>query len=195
MLSVYTRHYPPCRESDCNYGDAVVRSGSMARCRQAILFAFPQRQEVRKQRKKSDCRNRTRIHLGPGTHPIELHRHFPKHSKRCSRAATVSQETSRGVTIKEAVEQFLRDEQARGLAKTTTAQRKTLFEKQLLKWARTSFLTWLDELTTARLRDFRALRKNNPLTTQRKHNRLNGFFEFLLKTMVRQEPVQEDETG
>ena len=79
------------------------------------------------------------------------------------------------------MKQFLHDEEARQLAKTSTSQSKTLFEKQLLTWAHKEKLTWLDELTTAKLREFRASWNNGPLTTQRKHHRLNGFFQFCIE--------------
>jgi len=85
------------------------------------------------------------------------------------------------ITIEEAVRDFLKDEEARKLAKTTTCQSKTLFEQQFLPWAKAQALTFLDQLTTARLRDFRASWKNSPLTTQRKHHRLNGFFDFCIE--------------
>jgi integrase/recombinase XerD len=84
-------------------------------------------------------------------------------------------------TIAEAVRAFLQDEEARQLAKTTTCQSKTLFEGQLLTWANTHSLVFLDQLTTARLREFRASWKNGPLTAQRKHHRLNGFFNFCME--------------
>jgi integrase/recombinase XerD len=85
------------------------------------------------------------------------------------------------ITIKDAVKAFLQDEEARQLAKTTTCQSKTLFEQQLLTWAKSESLSFLDQLTTARLREFRASWKNGALTTQRKHHRLNGFFAFCIE--------------
>jgi integrase len=84
------------------------------------------------------------------------------------------------ITVEEAVSDFLRDEEARKLAKTSTCQSKTLLEKQLLAWARRESLNFLDELTTAKLREFRAFWKNGAMTTQRKHHRLNGFFDFCI---------------
>jgi len=83
----------------------------------------------------------------------------------------------REFTVEEAVQAFLQDEEARQLAKTTTCQSKTLFEQQLLAWAKSQSLVFLDQLTTAKLREFRASWKNCALTTQRKHHRLNGFCE------------------
>jgi hypothetical protein len=85
------------------------------------------------------------------------------------------------VTIENAVEDFLTDEEARQLAKTTTCQSKTLFQKQLLNWAKGESISFLDELTTVRLRRFRASWKNGALTSQRKHHRLNGFFDFCVE--------------
>jgi integrase/recombinase XerD len=85
------------------------------------------------------------------------------------------------ITIEQAVGDFLRDEEARKLQKTSTCQSKTLLEKQLLGWTREQSLTFLDELTTAKLREFRASWNNGALTTQRKHHRINGFFDFCVE--------------
>lgn len=84
-------------------------------------------------------------------------------------------------TIKHAVNSFLQDEEARPLAKTTTCQSKTFFKQQLLDWANAKSFVFLDQLTTADLREFRASWKNSVLTSQRKHHRLNGFFEFCIE--------------
>jgi hypothetical protein len=48
-------------------------------------------------------------------------------------------EPSWRITIEQAVGNFLRDEEARKLQKTSTCQSKTLFEKQLLDWERELF--------------------------------------------------------
>ncbi|HET9281187.1 MAG TPA: tyrosine-type recombinase/integrase [Candidatus Angelobacter sp.] len=85
------------------------------------------------------------------------------------------------ITIVKAVKDFLADEQGRKLANTSTSQSKTLLEKQLLSWAQSESLKFLDELTTSKLRDFRTSWGNGALTTQRKHHRLNGFFAFCME--------------
>jgi site-specific recombinase XerD len=90
-------------------------------------------------------------------------------------------EPSWRITIEQAVRDFLCNEEARKLQKTSTSQSKTLFEKQLIDWAREQSLTFLDELTTVKLREFRAWWNNGALTTQRKHHRLNGFFDFCIE--------------
>jgi len=50
-----------------------------------------------------------------------------------------------------------------------------------LSWAEALGLSFLDQVSTARLRDFRASWKNSPLTTQRKHPRPNAFFDFCIE--------------
>jgi integrase/recombinase XerD len=49
-------------------------------------------------------------------------------------------EASLRIPIAEAVRDFLQDEEARQLAKTTTCQSKTLFDKHLLAWAKSQSL-------------------------------------------------------
>ena len=85
------------------------------------------------------------------------------------------------IRVEKAVKDFLADEEARKLAATSICQSKTLLEKQLLPWARSESLEFLDQLTTSKLREFRASWGNGGLTTQRKHHRLNGFFAFCME--------------
>jgi integrase len=84
------------------------------------------------------------------------------------------------ISIAEAVAAFRADEEGRCLAKTTTKQSKTLFEVQLLPWAKDVGLIHLKELTTPNLIKFRASWGNGPNTTRRKHERLIAFFEFCI---------------
>jgi integrase/recombinase XerD len=90
------------------------------------------------------------------------------------------------VTIQEAVQAFLDDEQGRHLRKSTTGQSKTLLEKQLLAWAQDQSLEYLDELTPAVLARFRASWSkdlgNGQNTSRRKHERLCGFFHFCIRS-------------
>jgi hypothetical protein len=60
------------------------------------------------------------------------------------------------ITVEEAVRDFLADEEARQLAKTTACQSRTLLQQQLLPWAKSQTIVFLDQLTTPRLREFRA---------------------------------------
>jgi len=56
---------------------------------------------------------------------------------------------SHRITIVEAVEAFLDDEQGRQLRKGTSGQSKTLLRHQLIPWAKEQHLRYLDELTVA----------------------------------------------
>ena len=159
MLSVYTRHYPPCTQADSNH--------RRCHCPKWINGTLPTGQFVRvsaKTRSWENAERKARI-MEVNADPLR----------------PVLPDVSLRITIEEAVRDFLSDEQARQLAKTTTCQSKTLFQKQLLEWARGESLNFIDELTTVRLREFRASWKNGALTTQRKHHRLNGFFDFCIE--------------
>ena len=84
-------------------------------------------------------------------------------------------------TIKDAIDAYVADEKGRNLSKETTKQSKTLFEKQLLPWAKHRGLTRLRDLTASELVNFRATWGNNGLTANRKLSRLAGFFAFCIQ--------------
>lgn len=84
-------------------------------------------------------------------------------------------------TISEAVAIFLADERGRNLSKETTKQSKTLFQQQLLPWAKHRGLSRVRDLTSAELVNFRSTWKNNGLTANRKLSRLAGFFGFCIQ--------------
>jgi integrase/recombinase XerD len=184
MLSVYTRHYPPCRETDSNY--------RRCRCPKWINGTLPAGNFIRVSAKTRSWENAERkarlleinAEATRGSSPAPNLSSTPEfiRSSIPEPNPRIAQEASPGITIEQAVREFLEDEEARRLAKTTTCQSKTLFEKQLLKWARDESLKFLEELTTARLRKFRASWNNGALTTQRKHHRLNGFFDFCIES-------------
>lgn len=159
MLRVYTRHYPPCRQIDGSY--------RRCRCPKWINGMLPTGEFLRtsaKTRSWETAERKARL-IESSADPL---RPSPP-------------DAGLRTTIKKAVEAFLEDEEARHLAKTTTCQSKTLFEQQLLPWAESQSLVFLDQLTTAGLREFRASWKNGALTTQRKHHRLNVFFAFCIE--------------
>jgi integrase len=159
MLSVYTRHYPPCRQTDSNY--------RRCRCPKWINGTLATGKFIREsaQTRSWETAERKARLMEIDADPLKK----------------AAPEPNWRITIEQAVGDFLRDEEARKLQKTSTCQSKTLLEKQLLGWAREQSLTFLDELTTAKLREFRASWNNGALTTQRKHHRINGFFDFCIE--------------
>src|SRR5437764_10256409 len=159
MLSVYTRHYPPCAQTDSNY--------RRCRCPKWMNGTLPTGKFVR---------------LSAKTRSWEL-------AERKARALELAHDPLRPpdqpnalrIRIEQAVKDFLEDEEARQLAKTSRAQSKTLLQRQFLEWAKSNRLVFIDEISTPLLRQFRASWKTSAITTQRKHHRLNSFFAFCVE--------------
>jgi integrase/recombinase XerD len=90
------------------------------------------------------------------------------------------------VSINEAVKAYLKDEQGRMLADNSTAQSRTLFERQFVPWTETEGFKYVDELTVPVLSNFRAALNqstgNNANTARRKQQRLSGFFWFCIRS-------------
>lgn len=162
MLSVYTRHYPPCNQTDGNY--------RRCRCPKWIngILLTGKFVRVSAQTRSWEQAQRKALMMDAG--------------EPDSPPVLIAVETNSRITIKQAVREFLADEQGRKLAKTSTSQSVTLLNNQLLGWAQKQSLTYLDELSTSKLREFRASWANGASTTQRKHHRLNGFFEFCVES-------------
>lgn len=104
MLRVYTRHYPPCKQTDSGYRrchcpkwiNGTLTTGEFVR-----VSATTRSWETAERRARQMETNADPLRQSP-----------PDVSLR--------------VTIEEAVRGFLQDEEARKLAKTTTCQSKTL---------------------------------------------------------------------
>ena len=168
MLFVYARHYPPCSHTDINH--------RRCHCPKWINGTLPTGIFIR---------------VSAKTRSWEF-------AERKARALEAEADPYRRpeaivrTSVEEAVEQFLVDEEARRLAKTTISQSKTLFRKQFLLWTKHRNLLYLDQVTTTELIRFRACWKNNALTTQRKHHRLNSFFNFCVNNdWLRKNPSKQ----
>ncbi|HEY6182876.1 MAG TPA: site-specific integrase [Terriglobales bacterium] len=159
MLRVYVRHYLPCESTDGNYRKCRCPKWINGNLATGIFIrvSAKTRSWERAERKALLIEYESDPWRTPGGLP------------------TVR------IPIEQAVRDFLADEQARKLAKTSTAQSVTLLQEQLLGWAATQSLQFLDELITPKLREFRASWGNGASTMQRKHHRLNGFFNFCIE--------------
>ena len=120
MLRVYTRHYPPCRQTD---------SYRRCRCPKWINGLLPTGEFVRVSAKTRSWETAGRKARLMEANADPLRQSPPEAGLR--------------ITIKDAVKAFLQDEEARQLAKTTTGQSKTLLEQQLLTWAKSQSLMFL----------------------------------------------------
>lgn len=83
--------------------------------------------------------------------------------------------------VDEAVAKFLADCVARGIKPGTLVLRKRLLEVELLAWCEDQGYRFLKELTTERMRDFRATWQNAPSTALSKLERLRCFFTFCVE--------------
>jgi integrase/recombinase XerD len=157
MLSVYTRHSPQCdHRDDINW--------RRCRCTKWI------------QGVTSDGRGPVRVAAKTRSwEQAEARARQMEYARDLSKP-----QTKPAITIAEAVSSFRADEDGRCLEKTTVAQSRSLFEVQLLAWAKERDLMLLTELTTPELTKFRASWGNGPNTTRRKHERLVGFFNFCI---------------
>jgi integrase len=87
-------------------------------------------------------------------------------------------EARREFTLREAIQTFMGDQQARGLAKESQKKYRTLLERQFLVWAEARKLKFLCRIGPADLTRFRATWANGETTTHRKHEMLMSFFRF-----------------
>src|SRR5713226_396172 len=87
----------------------------------------------------------------------------------------------RRVTVSEAIEMFLNDEEARGLEGSSRKKSKTLFERQFRPWCEAHMLVHIDQITPLDLTEFRGSWNNGEVTTHRKHERMVSFFGFCVR--------------
>jgi integrase len=80
------------------------------------------------------------------------------------------------VTIVKAVGAYLDDARSRGLKPDTMSKLERIFKKQLLAWAKTEGLEYLDELDLDALLTFRTTWHEGALVRAKKQERVIGFF-------------------
>jgi integrase/recombinase XerD len=120
VLRVYTRHYPPCSRTDIGY--------RRCHCPKWINGILPTGRFVRisaNTRSWEGAERKARL-MEINADPLRQ---------------TPSDNNVR-ITVEEAVRDFLADEEARQLAKTTTCQSRTLLQQQLLPWAKSQSIVF-----------------------------------------------------
>jgi integrase len=164
MLSVYSRHYPPCPSSDINY----------KRCRcpkwiNGLLGSdgpFLRRSAKTRSWEKAEDFKR------------KLEEQYAAKEKGLEEA---SRPEPALVTVKEAVARFLNSKRNENLADSTLDKLTTIFEKQFLAWATSYGFTQITEIKTADLEGFRDTWTDGPLAKKKKQERLIGFFYYCLR--------------
>jgi integrase len=164
MLSVYSRHYPPCPSSDLNY----------KRCRcpkwiNGLLGSdgpFIRRSAKTRSWEKAEDFKR------------KLEEEYEAKEKGLDEA---SRPEPALVTVKEAVARFLNSKCNENLADSTLDKLTTIFEKQFLAWATSYGFAHITEIKTADLEGFRDTWTDGPLAKKKKQERLIGFFYYCLR--------------
>lgn len=83
-----------------------------------------------------------------------------------------------GITLEKASKDFLAEGKARNLAPSTMGKRKTVFEKQLLGFARDKGLRFVHELDLQTLREWRDSWKTKALSRDKRQKNVIGFLWF-----------------
>jgi integrase len=156
MLSPYTRHYPPCKQTEISY--------RRCRCPKWIQGTLPDGRYLRKTAKT---------------------RSWEKAETLCRRLEDESDpnkpEARPRAKIVDAIQTFRKDEESRSLTSGTLKKSRYFFETQLKEWAHEEGLVYLDQLTPAVLTKFRSGWGNAAQTTRRKHERLIAFLWFCVR--------------
>lgn len=161
MLSVYSRHYPPCPSNDLNY--------KRCRCPKWINGllgsdgAFIRRSAKTRSWEKAEDFKR------------KLEEEYEAKQQGLEEASRPKPALG---TVKEAVSRFLNSKRNENLADSTLDKLITIFEKQFLAWATSCGFAHITEITTADLEGFRDTWTDGPLAKKKKQERLIGFFYY-----------------
>ena len=150
MLSVYTRHYPPCPHVDIHY--------RRCRCPKWIRGRLESEGLLRRSAHTRNWSKAERL-----LRELERRAEFPG-----------------VIEVKEAVRAYLADQAARKLSPPTLTPIRALFEKHFLPWCEAHQLARLDVVRTPQLKEFRCTWECNARTARRRHERLRSFFAFCM---------------
>jgi integrase/recombinase XerD len=164
MLSVYSRHYPPCPSSDLNY--------KRCRCPKWINGLLGSDGPFIRRSAKTRSWERAE------DFKRKLEEEFEAKEKGLEEA---SRPEATVVTVTEAVTRFLNSKRNENLADSTVDKLTTIFEKQFLAWTNSTRFTSITEITTADLEGFRDTWTDGPLAKKKKQERLIGFFYYCLR--------------
>jgi integrase/recombinase XerD len=82
------------------------------------------------------------------------------------------------ITVRDAVQKFLEDAEARHLKPGSIRRLRTIFNGQLLPFAESRGLIYLSQISVDELQQFRATLRNSANTSQKKLESLKAFFRF-----------------
>jgi hypothetical protein len=153
MLSVYTRHYTPCQESDPHARNCD--------CPKWIRGVLP---------------DEGRVRLSARTANWAEAEDKAKTMERRSRGGY----DRRYVTPARAVNAYLDEQEARGISAASLRQSRSFLEHKFLRWTKSRGLAFLREIHTWQIREFRYTWDFQATTCVRWHERLRSFFLFCM---------------
>src|SRR6201998_3470337 len=164
MLSVYSRHYPPCTSDDINYKrcrcpkwiNGVLGSDGPFLRRSAKTRSWEKAEEFKR----------------------ELEAEYEAKQYGDREVVALAPEK---ISVKDSVSRFISSKRNENLAESTLGKLKTIFEKQFLSWATGSRFQHLEDITTTDLEAFRDTWEDGPLAKKKKQERLVGFFYYCLR--------------
>lgn len=154
MLSVYTRHYPPCRRTDPYFHCHCPKwlQGTL----------WPHRGRVRRSANTRNWRTAER------------------RARAIERNADQAVAMVNSVTVEKAVTSFVAEQEAKRLAPPTLTKDKNFLLGRFLTWCADRRLKYLKQVSAAELREFRLKWSNHAWTARRKHERLRRLFKFCI---------------
>ncbi|MGC2743715.1 MAG: tyrosine-type recombinase/integrase [Candidatus Angelobacter sp.] len=158
MLNIYTRHSLDCE----HHGDMGWRR---CRCPKWIRGVLPNGRPIRTSAK---------------TRSWEQAEKFARKLEDETDPLRIDQGVGVPATIRNAVELFLKDQEARGLQGSSQKKYRTVLKNQFLKWAEEHKILLLNQITPADLTEFRSTWDNGESTTHRKHEIMMCFFSFCI---------------
>jgi integrase len=154
MLSVYTRHYPPCDHTDIHH--------RRCRCPKWIQGLLEGKGFVR-----TSARTRSWEKAELRVRKME-----------CPDNPVARQDQP--ITLQKAIAEFVSDEEARKVGAESLRKTRALLERGFASWCKTRKLHLIKQIGPAELREFRSSWNNSATTTQRKHELLRSFFAFCM---------------
>lgn len=151
MLSVYTRHYAPCRQSD--------RRGRHCHCPKWIRGVLPEEGRVRRSARTADWAE------------------AEARARELERAARQKYARHR-ISVATAVRAYLAEQEGRSLSRGALCQSRSFLERRFLRWCANRGLARLEEIHTWQVREFRHTWPSKTTTSLRWHERLRAFFVF-----------------
>jgi len=154
VLSVYTRHYPPCDHTNIHH--------RRCHCPKWIQGLLEGRGFVR---------------ISAGTRSWEK---AELKVREMERTTDPDAKPSQPATVQQAIADFLADEETRKVGPESLRKSKAVLDREFGPWCKTRKVHSLKQIGPPDVREFRNSWNNSAATTLRKHERMRSFFAFCI---------------